>query len=60
MEYSYARLGRRPKLTPHQQQEAIKRRDGGEETLVDIARSTMSHQSTISRSAIPSDVDGLR
>ena len=31
-------MGRRPKLTSHQRQEAIARRDAGE-TLVDIARS---------------------
>src|SRR6201994_2918318 len=41
-------MGRKPKLTRHQQQEAIARRDAGE-ALVDIARSyTVSH-STISR-----------
>jgi DNA invertase Pin-like site-specific DNA recombinase len=33
------KMGRPPKLTPHQQQEAIKRRDQGEETLADIGRS---------------------
>ncbi|MBV8092291.1 MAG: recombinase family protein, partial [Acetobacteraceae bacterium] len=32
------RLGRKPKLTPHQKQEAAKRRNAGE-TLADIARS---------------------
>jgi hypothetical protein len=26
------KMGRKPKLTPHQQQEAIKRRDRGDET----------------------------
>src|ERR1700720_1821431 len=30
------KMGRKPKLTPHQQKEAIKRRDHGEETLADI------------------------
>ena len=33
------KLGRRPKLTPHQMKEAITRRDRGEETLREIARS---------------------
>src|SRR6516225_9083853 len=33
------KMGRPPKLTPHQRQEAIKRRDQGEETLADIGRS---------------------
>ena len=33
------KMGRPPKLTPHQQQEAIKRRDEGNETLADIGRS---------------------
>ena len=44
------RLGRKPKLTPHQQREAIKRRDAGE-TLADIARSYNVSHSTISRLA---------
>jgi DNA invertase Pin-like site-specific DNA recombinase len=43
------RLGRRPKLTDHQQHEAIKRRDSGDETLADIARSYNVSHSTISR-----------
>jgi DNA invertase Pin-like site-specific DNA recombinase len=33
------RMGRPPKLTPHQKREAIKRRDTGNETLEDIGRS---------------------
>src|SRR3954469_13340741 len=33
------KMGRKPKLTPHQQREAIKRRDDGDETLREIARS---------------------
>ena len=41
-------LGRKPKLTPHQNQEAIRRRDDGQ-SVREIARSyTVSH-STISR-----------
>jgi len=36
-------FGRPPKLTPHQ------RRDGGDETLTDIARSYDVSHSTISR-----------
>jgi DNA invertase Pin-like site-specific DNA recombinase len=42
------KMGRRPTLTPHQQQEAIARRDAGE-TLMDIARSFNVSHSTISR-----------
>jgi DNA invertase Pin-like site-specific DNA recombinase len=42
------RMGRRPKLTQHQRQEALARRDAGE-TIVDIARSYAVHHSTISR-----------
>jgi DNA invertase Pin-like site-specific DNA recombinase len=41
-------MGRKPKLTPHQRQEAIARRDAGE-TLVDIARSFNVSHPTISR-----------
>jgi len=43
-------LGRKPKLTPHQQQEARRRRDDGE-PIRDIARSYAVHHSTISRLA---------
>jgi hypothetical protein len=35
--------------TPHQRREAITRRDAGEETLMDIARSYNVSHSTISR-----------
>jgi DNA invertase Pin-like site-specific DNA recombinase len=42
------KLGRTPKLTPHQRREAIKRRDAGEATR-DIARSYNVSHSTISR-----------
>jgi DNA invertase Pin-like site-specific DNA recombinase len=42
------RLGRKPKLTPHQQQEARRRRDHGE-PIRDIARSFNVSHSTISR-----------
>jgi DNA invertase Pin-like site-specific DNA recombinase len=42
------RLGRRPKLTPHQQQEARQRKQNGE-AIRDIARSYNVHNSTISR-----------
>jgi len=45
------KMGRPPKLTPHQKKEAIKRRDHGEETLVDIARSYNVSAATISRLA---------
>jgi len=43
------RLGRKPKLTAHQQQEARRRRESGKETLADIARSYNVSHSTISR-----------
>ena len=42
------RLGRKPKLTPHQRTEALARRDAGE-PLVEIARSYAVAHSTISR-----------
>jgi DNA invertase Pin-like site-specific DNA recombinase len=42
------RMGRKPKLTAHQQREALSRRDAGE-TLADIARSYNVHHSTVSR-----------
>jgi DNA invertase Pin-like site-specific DNA recombinase len=44
-------LGRPFKLTPHQQQEAIKRRDRGDETLAEIGRSYNVSPATISRLA---------
>src|SRR6476620_2909805 len=43
------RMGRPPKLTPHQKREAIKRRDEGDETLADIGRSYNVSPATISR-----------
>lgn len=42
-------LGRPFKLTPHQRQEAIKRRDKGDETLAEIGRSYDVSGATISR-----------
>jgi DNA invertase Pin-like site-specific DNA recombinase len=42
-------LGRKPKLTPHQQHEAIQRRDQGDESLADIGRSYNVSAATISR-----------
>src|SRR4051812_32504805 len=42
------RLGRKPKLTPHQRQEALARRESGE-PLAAIARTYGVHHSTISR-----------
>jgi DNA invertase Pin-like site-specific DNA recombinase len=42
------RMGRPPKLTPHQQKEAIKRREQGE-TLADIGRSYNVSPATIWR-----------
>ena len=46
------RFGRKPKLTAHQQQEALARRAAGE-ALVDIARSYAVSHSTISRRGAP-------
>src|SRR5271167_4623403 len=43
------KLGRKPKLTPEQRREAIKRREEGEETRAEIARRYNVHPSTISR-----------
>jgi DNA invertase Pin-like site-specific DNA recombinase len=43
------KFGRRPSLTPHQQREAIKRRDEGGETLRSIARSYNVSAQTIGR-----------
>ena len=43
------RMGRPPKLTPHQQREATKRRERGEELLADIGRSYNVSGATISR-----------
>jgi IS30 family transposase len=41
-------MGRKPKLTPHQRSEAIRRRDRGE-TLTEIGRSYNVSPATISR-----------
>jgi DNA invertase Pin-like site-specific DNA recombinase len=43
------RMGRPPKLTPHQKREALKRRGGGDETLADIGRSYNVSPATTSR-----------
>jgi DNA invertase Pin-like site-specific DNA recombinase len=43
------KMGRPPKLTPHQRREAIKRRDSGDESLADIGRSYNVCAATISR-----------
>ena len=45
------KMGRPPKLTPHQQREAIKRREQGGESLADIGRSYNVSGATISRLA---------
>jgi DNA invertase Pin-like site-specific DNA recombinase len=42
-------MGRKPKLTPHQKREAIKRRDVDDETLRSIGRSYNVSAATISR-----------
>ena len=43
------KMGRKPKLTPHQQKEALARRERGEETLAEIGRSYNVSGWTISR-----------
>jgi DNA invertase Pin-like site-specific DNA recombinase len=43
------KLGRKPKLTPHQKREALKRRERGEETHAEIGRSYNVSGWTISR-----------
>ena len=43
------KMGRPPKLTPHQRREAVKRRDRGGESLADIGRSYNVSGATISR-----------
>jgi DNA invertase Pin-like site-specific DNA recombinase len=45
------KMGRKPKLTPHQKREAIKRRDRDSETLRSIGRSYNVSAATISRLA---------
>ncbi len=45
------KMGRPCKLTPHQQREALRRRDRGYETLADIARTYNVSPATISRLA---------
>ena len=44
-----AKMGRPPKLTPHQQKQAIKRREQGDESLTEIGRSYNVSAATISR-----------
>ena len=44
------KMGRKPKLTPHQRQEILRRKENGE-ALREIARSYNVHNSTISRLA---------
>jgi DNA invertase Pin-like site-specific DNA recombinase len=43
------KMGRKPKLTPHQRKEAIRRRDHGTETLAEIGRSYNVSEWTIGR-----------
>jgi DNA invertase Pin-like site-specific DNA recombinase len=43
------KMGRKPKLTPHQQREAIRRRDTKGEPVREIARTYNVSHSTISR-----------
>ena len=43
------KLGGRPKLTPHQMTEALRRRDRGDESVREIARNYNVRHSTISR-----------
>ena len=51
------RFGRKLKLTPHQRQEAIARREAGE-ALVEIGRSYNVRHSTISR--LKAEIEGPR
>ena len=46
------KMGRKPKLTPHQQREAVRRRDKGE-PMREIARTFNVSHSTISRLSHP-------
>jgi hypothetical protein len=46
-------MGQPPKLTPHQQREAIKRRDRGEESLAEIGRRYNVSAATIFRLRLP-------
>ncbi len=43
------KLGRRPKLTPHQKREAVERRERGDETHAEVGRSYNVSGWTISR-----------
>jgi DNA invertase Pin-like site-specific DNA recombinase len=43
------RMGRKPKLTAHQRQQAVKRLVAGDETTREIARDYAVHHSTIAR-----------
>jgi len=57
------RMGRPPKLAPHQRREAIKRRNRGAESLADIGRSYNVSGATISRLAAAdcsASSDGVR
>jgi DNA invertase Pin-like site-specific DNA recombinase len=45
------KMGRKPKLTPHQKQEALRRKENGE-AVREIARTYNVHNSTISRLAL--------
>jgi len=50
-------MGRPPKLTPHQRQEALKRREAGD-SLSDIARTYGVAHTTIARlSGLPASID---
>jgi DNA invertase Pin-like site-specific DNA recombinase len=51
------KLGRKPKLTPHQQREARQRIEAGE-AMRDVARSYNVHHSTISRLPPPAGAHG--
>jgi len=50
------KMGRKPKLTRHQQCEAIKRRDVDGEPIRDIAPSYNVHNSRISRLTVSSSI----
>jgi hypothetical protein len=53
------KMGRKPKLTPHQKREAIRRRDKGEDSLADIGRSYNVPGWTITRLGAWSEWSGV-
>jgi hypothetical protein len=55
------KMGRKPKLTPHQEREAIRRRDRGEESLAEIGRMSPPMEASLKpRESISHEVDHVR